>query len=108
MKKMYSEEEIKGLVTLYRHNITFNSPDYDYGVHGSVIASTSKPFESGLDIYKACWDVTIPVVCYKSIGTEPTINAVVVENDGAIRINSTGTPPMALNITGISDSVHTV
>lgn len=108
MKKMFSEEEIKGLVTLYRHNITFNSPDYDYGVHGSVIASTSKPFETGIDIYKACKGVTIPVVCYKSSGTEPTINAVAVDGDGSIRINSNGIPPSSLPYTSITDKVYPV
>lgn len=108
MKKMFSEEEIKGLVTLYRHNITFNSPDYDYGVHGSVICSTSKPFETGRDIYKACKDVTIPVVCYKSSGTIPTTNAVVVENDGSIGMNSNSIPPEHLQFTSISDSVYPV
>ena len=108
MKKMFSEEEIKGLVTLYRHNIVFNSNDYAYGVLGSVISSTSKPFTSGKDIYNACKNVTIPVVCYSSGGDVPTVNAVTVENDGAIRINSNGIPPSALNITSITDKVYPV
>lgn len=108
MKKMFSEEEIKGLVTLYRHNITFNSDIYEYGVHGSVICSTNKPFETGMDIYKACKDVTIPVVCYSTSGATPTDNAVTVENDGSIRINSNGIPPSSLPFTSISDSVYPV
>lgn len=108
MKKMYSEEEIKKAASLYRHNITFNSPDYDYGVHGSVISSTSKPFETGMDIYKSCKDVTIPVVCYRSSGAIPTNNAVVVENDGSIGLNSGSIPPEHLNYTSISDSVYPV
>ena len=108
MKKMFSEEEIKGLVTLYRHNITFNSDIYTYGVHGSVISSESKPFETGRDIYKACKDVTIPVVCYSASGDIPTDNAVTVESDGAIRINSNGVPPAPLPFTSITDKVYPV
>lgn len=108
MKKMFSEEEIKGLVTLYRHNITFNSDIYANGVFGSVISSTSKPFETGLDIYKACKGVTIPVVCYSASGDIPTINAVNVENDGSIRINSNGVPPSNLSFTSITDHVYPV
>ena len=108
MKKMFSEEEIKGLVTLYRHNITFNSDIYTYGVLGSVISSVSKPFETGLDIYKACKNVTIPVVCYSASGDIPTINAVAVENDGSIRINSNGVPPSPLPFTSITDHVYPV
>ena len=108
MKKMFSEEEIKGLVTLYRHNITFNSDTYTYGVLGSVISSTSKPFTSGMDIYKACKNVTIPVVCFSASGDVPTVNAVYVENDGAIRINSNGIPPSSLPFTSITDKVYPV
>ena len=105
MKKMFSEEEIKGLVNLYRHNITFNSPDYDYGVHGSVICSTKEPFKTGLEIYKACKDVTIPVVCNSSSGDMPTINAVLAESDGRMAINDNAIPPRHLQFTSISDSV---
>ena len=108
MKKMFSEEEIKGLVTLYRHNITFNSDIYTYGVHGSVISSESAPFETGLDIYKACKDVTIPVVCYSASGDIPTDNAVTVDSDGSIRINSNGVPPAPLPFTSITDKVYPV
>ena len=108
MKKMFSEEEIKGLVTLYRHNITFNSDIYTYGVIGSVISSTSKPFETGLDIYKACKGVTIPVVCYSASGDIPTTNAVNVDSDGSIRINSNGIPPSPLPFTSITDKVYPV
>lgn len=108
MKKMFSEEEIKGLVTLYRHNIVFNSDDYTYGVLGSVISSESKPFETGIDIYKACKNVTFPVVCYSAGGDVPTVNAVTVENDGAIRINSNGIPPSRLTFTSITDKVYPV
>lgn len=108
MKKMFSEEEIRGLVTLYRHNITFNSDIYTYGVVGSVISSTSNPFETGQDIYKACKNVTIPVVCYSSSGDIPTINAVAVESDGSIRINSNDIPPSSLPFTSITDHVYPV
>ena len=108
MKKMFSEEEIKGLVTLYRHNIRFNSDIYTYGVLGSVISSESKPFQTGLDIYKACKDVTIPVVCYSASGDIPTDNAVTVESDGSIRINSNGIPPSPLSFTSITDHVYPV
>ena len=108
MKKMFSEEEIKGLVTLYRHNITFNSDIYTYGVRGSVISSTSKPFETGLDIYNACKGVTIPVVCYSASGDIPTDNAVTVDSDGSIRINSNGIPPAPLSFTSITDKVYPV
>ena len=108
MKKMFSEEEIKGLVTLYRHNITFNSDVYTNGVMGSVICSTNKPFETGLDIYKACKGVTIPVVCYSASGDTPTINAVNVESDGSIRVNSNGIPPSSLDFTSITDHVYPV
>lgn len=108
MKKMFSEEEIKGLVTLYRHNIVFNSDIYTYGVVGSVISSTNKPFETGLDIYNACKNVTMPVVCYSASGDIPTINAVTVESDGSIRVNSNGIPPSSLTFTSISDKVYPV
>lgn len=108
MKKMFSEEEIKGLVTLYRHNITFNSDVYTYGVRGSVISSVSTPFKTGLDIYKACKGVTIPVVCYSASGDIPTTNAVNVDSDGSIRINSNGIPPAPLPFTSITDKVYPV
>ena len=108
MKKMYSEEEIKQVVRLYRHNITFNSDIYTYGVIGSVISSERKPFETGLDIYKACKGVTIPVVCYSASGDIPTINAVNVDSDGTPRINSNGIPPSPLPFTSITDKVYPV
>lgn len=105
MKKMYSEDEIKQVTRLYRHNITFNSDVYTYGVFGSVISSESKPFETGLDIYKACKGVTIPVVCYSASGDIPTINAVLADSDGSMGINDNAIPPRHLQFTSISDSV---
>lgn len=108
MKKMYSEDEIRQVSRLYRHNITFSGDKYAAGVHGSVICSTSKPFETAMDIYTACQDVTIPVVCYSTDGTLPTINAVAVESDGSIRVNSGGVPPSSLQYTSISDAVFPV
>ena len=108
MKKMFSEEEIKQVARLYRHNITFNSDIYTYGVIGSVISSESKPFQTGTDIYKACKNVVFPVVCYSSGGDIPTDNAVAVESDGSIRINSNGVPPSPLPYTSITDKVYPV
>lgn len=108
MKKMYSEEEIKAVAQLYRHNITFTTPQFTYGVHGSVISSYNKPFADVQEIYHYCKDVTIPVVCYTESGDTPTINAVSVEADGVLRVNSVGVPPVPLNVTSVSDHVFPV
>ncbi len=109
MKKMYSEEEIRQVAQLYRHNITFTTPKYTYGVHGSVISSYDKPFESVQKIYDYCKDVTLPVVCYTTgQGDYPTTNAVSVEADGVLRVNSSDIPPEALAVTSVSDHVFPV